>query len=247
VAAERAELTRWAWALAALAAALVAWLQLAPLPFAARAWTTTLLIPLPILMVFQARQLRTLTELPRRAAYISSIISLWLLAGLTAVAVHASDFEPRAVSLFNTKAAPLALWTIALTTAGVATLFGFRALGVREAPILRDLLPQSASERALFTLLSISAGVCEELVFRGFLLHSLTLATGTSAVALVLSSGAFGVVHAYQEPLGALRAALLGALLALPLLLGQPIYASMLAHIAIDLLSGLWLSRWLLR
>ena len=82
---------------------------------------------------------------------------------------------------------------------------------------------------------------------RGFLLYALHVATGSAVLAVVLSSGAFAVVHAYQQPLGALRAGLLGAILAVPLLLGHPIYAPILAHAAIDILSGLWLARYLLR
>ncbi len=41
--------------------------------------------------------------------------------------------------------------------------------------------------------------------------------------------------------LGALRAAALGALLALPLLLTGSLLPSMIAHAGIDILAGLWL------
>lgn len=230
-----------------VATSAVAWLQSPELPTAARVWTVTLLIPLPFLMVLQARQLAELTALPRRAAYISSIVSLWILALITVLVVRTSAFTGRAIGFFAPPVAATALWTVALTVAGIAMLFLFRAAGVREAPVLHELLPQTRSDRALFAVLSISAGVCEEIAFRGFLLHALDAATGSAALALLLSSGAFAVVHAYQQPLGALRAGLLGALLAVPLLVGQPIYAPILAHVFIDLLSGLWLARYLLR
>ena len=117
----------------------------------------------------------------------------------------------------------------------------------REAPVLRELLPVSGPERSLFVALSATAGICEEIVFRGFLIHALTLATGSVTLALLLSSCVFGVVHAYQSPLGAVRAALLGALLALPLVFHGSIVPAILAHTLIDILSGLWLARWLLR
>jgi membrane protease YdiL (CAAX protease family) len=198
-------------------------------------------------MVVQARQLGELTEVPRRAAYVSSIVSLWILALVTLVIARLSTFEPHTIGFFTASPGPVALWTVALTAAGVAVLFLFRAAGVREAPVLQELLPQTPSDRMLFALLSVSAGFCEEIAFRGFLLYALDFATGSAVLALLLSSGAFAVVHAYQQPLGVLRAGLLGALLAAPLLLGQPLYAPILAHAAIDLLSGLWLARYLLR
>ena len=225
----------------------LAWLQSPELPTAARAWTVTLLIPLPFLMVLQARQLAELTTLPRRAAYISSIASLWVLALVTVVVARQSAFSPRTIGFFAAPLVPVLIWTLALTAGGIAVLLLFRAAGIREAPILQDLLPRSPHDRVLFAVLSISAGICEEVAFRGFLLHALATATGSRALAVVLSSGAFAVVHAYQQPLGALRAGLLGAMLAAPLLAGQPIYAPIFAHAFIDLLSGLWLARYLLR
>jgi membrane protease YdiL (CAAX protease family) len=230
-----------------LATSAVAWLHSDELPAAARLWTVTLLIPLPYLMVLQARQLRDLTELPRRAAYVSSIVSVWVLALISILITRVSEFGAREIGFFAAPLTSIAVWTLALTAAGIAMLFLFRAAGFHEARVLRELLPQTGSDRALFAALSLSAGICEEIAFRGFLLHALGAATGSTALALFLSSGSFGVVHAYQLPIGALRAGLLGALLAVPLLVGQPIYAPIIAHVCIDLLSGLWLARYLLR
>jgi uncharacterized protein len=232
---------------AVLAMSVVVSVLCARLPAAARFWTVTLLVPLPFLMVIQARQLSELAELPRRAAYLSSIVSLWVLALISVLVSRMSAFSASAIGFFAVPLVPLALSALALTAAGIAVLFLFRAAGVREAPVLRDLLPRTAADRALFAVLSVSAGVCEEIAFRGFLLHALDTVTGSAILALLLSSGAFAVVHAYQQPLGALRAGLLGALLAAPLLLGQPIYAPILAHVFLDLLSGLWLARYLIR
>jgi membrane protease YdiL (CAAX protease family) len=135
----------------------------------------------------------------------------------------------------------------AVTTAGIAILFGFRLAGVKEPAIVRELMPVTPSERVLFGAVSVSAGICEEIVYRGFLIHVLHGATGSIILAVIVSSGAFGVAHAYQQPAGALRAALLGLVLAAPLLTTGSILPSIVAHTAIDLLSGLWLARYLLR
>lgn len=240
-------MSRAAWLLTVVAATALAWLQSGELPAAARAWTAALLVPLPALMVAQARLLHGITALPRRAAYLDSIVSLCLLALATLLVALGSRYAPHTIGFFAAPLPPAALWTAALTAAGIGLLFLFRVLGVREAPILEQLLPATRSDRWLFAVLSLAAGVCEEIAFRGFLLYSLRVATDSSLLAVLLSSGAFGVVHAYQQPAGAIRAALLGALLALPLLFGQPIYVPMLVHTFIDLLSGLWLARYLLR
>jgi uncharacterized protein len=240
-------MSRVGWVVAVAATALLVWFNAAELPVPARLWTAALLAVLPPLMVVQAAQLREFDELPRTAAYTSSIISLWVLALVTAAVSRASGFGAADLGFVSLPLAVLSAWTAGLTAAGIAVLFGFRLLGFRESPLLRQLLPVTGQERWLFAGVSVTAGITEEIVFRGFLLYVLLLATASLPLALLLSACVFGVVHAYQQPAGALRAALLGALLALPLVLHGSIYPAILAHALIDLLSGLWLARYLLR
>jgi uncharacterized protein len=229
------------------AAAVLVWYLSPELAWPARAWLAVLLGPLPVLMIAQARQLGDLAELPRRDAYLSSMASLWLLAGLTVAAARFGGIDRAAMGFVPVSAGAFLGWTAGLTAGGVAVLFAFRALGMQDGMVVRQLMPETPRERATFVALSITAGITEETVFRGFVLHALLLAAGSWPIALLLSSGVFGVVHAYQQPAGALRAALLGGLLAIPLLMGGSIYTAMAAHALIDVLSGLWLARYLLR
>ena len=226
---------------------MVAWLQLAGVPPAARAWAVVLLVPLPILLILQGRALANLETLPRTEAYISSIASLWALALATAGIAWVSGYGFVELGLVTLGPGRTVLLAGAMTIGGVAVLFAFRFAGVREPRMVRELMPVSAQDRLLFTGVSITAGICEEIVFRGFLIHVLYGATGSLAIALLLSSGVFGVAHAYQQPAGAVRAALLGLILALPVVLHGSILPSIIAHAAIDILSGLWLARYLLR
>lgn len=225
----------------------LAWLQLADLPAAARLWAVVLLVPLPLLMILQGRKLAELEELPRTEAYISSMLSLWMLAIATGAIAWASGYDGAALGLVPLATASTVLLTGVLTIAGVAVLFAFKYTGIREPDIVRQLMPVTARDRMLFVGVSITAGVCEEVVFRGFLIHALHAGTGSLPLALLLSSGAFGVAHAYQQPIGALRAGLLGLILAIPLVLTGSLVPSIIAHALIDILSGLWLSRYLLR
>lgn len=235
------------WGGVLLLGSAVVWALLPGLHPGARLWTVLLLVPFPALMVRQAQQLRQMPALPRRAAYLSSILALWLLCGATLLIAVLSGFDARDLGVVPASPAVIATATLATTGAAVAVLFLFRLAGTRETPVLRELLPVTAPERALFVLLSLTAGICEELVFRGFLLRSLTLATGLTPLAVLLSAGAFGVVHAYQQPAGAVRAALMGVLLSLPVLFDASLISSMAAHALVDLLSGLWLAKYLLR
>lgn len=239
--------TRWLLVLVAAGAALV-WAASPELRWPARAFMTFLLVPLPFLLVLQARHVESPELLPRTAIYASSAIALWLLAATTAVVARTGGFGPAALGLRP----PLSwtaqlLWATALTAAGVGIMFAARALGIRESGTLVHLLPKTGRERVAFAGLSVTAGVCEELVFRGFLLAALLAASGSLTLALLVSSFAFGVVHAYQDPGGVARATLLGLLLAIPVVLTGSIAAPVLAHTAIDLIGGLWLGERLTR
>jgi uncharacterized protein len=235
------------WSAVIAAASAVVWLQLDDVHWLARAWTVVLLVPLPALLILQGRKLSELDTLPRREAYISSIASLWILALATAGIAALSGYGAGDLGFVMPGVGRTATTAIALTAAGVAVLFAFRFAGVREPPLMRELMPVTRHERALFVGVSITAGICEEIVFRGFLIYVLATATGSLTIAVVLSSVVFGVAHAYQQPAGAVRATILGAILALPLLLDGSIIPAIIAHAAIDILSGLWLARYLLR
>jgi uncharacterized protein len=235
------------WLVVLSGAAAVAWVQLEGAPEAARLWTVVLLVPLPALLIIEGRKLRELETLPRTQAYISSIASLWMLAIATLAVAWVSSLGVAELGLTPLDPLRTAGYAAALTVAGVGVLFAFRLAGVREPSIVRELMPVTRQDRLLFVGVSITAGICEEIIFRGFLIHVLHNATGSLAIALLLSSGAFGVAHAYQQPAGALRAMLLGLILAVPLVTAGSIVPAIIAHAALDILSGLWLSRYLLR
>lgn len=203
---------------------------------------------LPPIMIAQVPLAEAVPELlPRPAVYLSSALALWALTLLAALAVWASGFDARTLGLVVLPPGELAAWTLGITLTGLAVQVAGRVLRFRESPILLHLLPRTRKEKAAFGLLSLSAGIGEELVFRSFLIPTLTLASGSAGVALLVSSTLFGLLHAYQRVVGALRAAALGAVLGVPFLLCGSVLPSMLAHTALDLLAGLWLADWLTR
>ena len=61
------------------------------------------------------------------------------------------------------------------------------------------LLPRTAGERRLFTLVGLTAGICEEWLYRGFFLAVVAaLAGGPPGVLVAVAAVAFGLAHAYQ-------------------------------------------------
>jgi membrane protease YdiL (CAAX protease family) len=91
---------------------------------------------------------------------------------------------------------------------------GRRALAVQLRPVAA-LLPRTPVERGWFALLAVTAGVCEELLYRGFGLAALRWAApGIRTPSLIIVTGAaFGLAHLYQGRLGVILTGVLGAYL----------------------------------
>ncbi len=228
-------------------ATVAAWVATRHVPTASRLFASLLLVPLPVFMRWQARATGDDVEhLPRTGLYLSSALLLWLLAGLTAGCAMADHLRATQLGLVTWHPVAIAAWTVGTYAAGVAVLALGRLLGIAETPLLRHLIPVRTLEKVAFTSLALTAGFAEELVFRGFLLWALSLASGSITVAVVLSSVVFGLLHAYQDAGGAARAAILGAVLAAPVVATGSVLPAMVAHAAIDITSGLVLARWLL-
>jgi membrane protease YdiL (CAAX protease family) len=102
---------------------------------------------------------------------------------------------------------------------------------------MRPMLPHDDREAGWFRALSVTAGICEELLYRGFLIAYLGALVGLWP-AVVLSSVVFGVGHSYQGVKGVVKTGIVGALLAGLYLLTGSLWASMLVHAALDLTSG---------
>ena len=82
-----------------------------------------------------------------------------------------------------------------------------RSLGIRESPLLEELIPRTPREKRIFVILSIAAGIGEEVAFRGYALGTLAPFLGGAWGAAAFTAVVFGVLHAYQGPLGMARTA----------------------------------------
>jgi uncharacterized protein len=79
------------------------------------------------------------------------------------------------------------------------TAYGLdRLLGPSSAKSVDSLLPTSLLEVLVWTATCVTAGICEEIVFRGYLQRQLHAFTGSLAVAVVAQGVIFGLFHAYQ-------------------------------------------------
>jgi uncharacterized protein len=99
------------------------------------------------------------------------------------------------------------------------------------------LVPETDGERRGFWVVSVTAGICEELVFRGFLIWLITAWLGLVA-AVIISSIIFGFGHIYLGVAQVPRTALIGMVLALIVVGTGSLWPAMVIHAAVDLNSG---------
>jgi len=102
---------------------------------------------------------------------------------------------------------------------------------------LEAILPHTTSEFAWFLLTSVTAGICEELLFRGYFVWTLTPWLGWWGAA-ALSAPAFGLLHAYQGRKGTIRTAAVGAVMTLVVAGTRSLLPAMALHVLIDIGAG---------
>jgi len=63
------------------------------------------------------------------------------------------------------------------------------------------VLPRTSLELLLFSVLATTAGICEEIMFRGYLFKQFTKLTGHMEVGLFLQAVVFAAAHGYHQTL----------------------------------------------
>jgi membrane protease YdiL (CAAX protease family) len=100
---------------------------------------------------------------------------------------------------------------------------------------VRTLLPQRAPEMAVWVLVALSAGFCEELVFRGYFQRQFHAITGSLPAAIALQAVAFGIGHFYEGPLAVAKIVLYGLLFGALAAWRRSLRSGMIAHAWSDL------------
>lgn len=105
-------------------------------------------------------------------------------------------------------------------------------------PHVEKVAPHTPSELRWWVATSLSAGVCEEFVFRGYLIWIFQPVLGFWGAAL-FSVVVFAAAHAYQGGNGILATGIVGGLLTLVVLISGSLFPAMVLHSLVDIGSGL--------
>ncbi|MFD2209455.1 CPBP family intramembrane glutamic endopeptidase [Virgibacillus halophilus] len=98
------------------------------------------------------------------------------------------------------------------------------------------LFPSSPTERLLFFFVAVTAGICEEIIFRGvfyFYLSNLPFSLTVWEIGII-SSTLFGLVHLYQGWKGVLATAYVGAVLYAIFTITGYLWPAIVFHILLD-------------
>jgi membrane protease YdiL (CAAX protease family) len=190
----------------------------------------------------------------RVSLYASTMAFQWIAVAVVAWRAWAHGFSAAQLGL-----SPLSAWTpIAAAIVGsgiVATLqwLNLRRMGrmpekarERLQALAERILPQSPRERVPFFALAVTAGICEEILYRGFAMAALAGAGLPSWSVVVISSLLFGAAHLYQGRGGLVGTILLGAIFGVARVAFGSLIPVMAWHTAIDIVAGVAAPRYLI-
>ena len=132
-----------------------------------------------------------------------------------------------------------------LTSAAILVVIG---LALRVAHLatptktVMALAPRTGLELLLWIVLSITAGFCEELVFRGYFLRQFSSLGAGVGLGVLASSLLFGVSHGYEGAAGMIAITVYGALFCALVFMRRSLRPGMMAHAWHDIFSGVMLA-----
>lgn len=182
----------------------------------------------------------------RLVLYASTIAFQWLAVAVVAWRAWAHGFTPAQLGLTFHDRSRLALAAVV----GAATISTLQWLNLRRVgklaveargplqALAERILPQSALELLPYLALAITAGLCEEFLYRGFAMAALTQAGLRAWLVVLFSSVLFGLAHSYQGRGGIVMTFLIGLILGSSRLTYGSLVPAIFWHSAVDVVAG---------
>ncbi len=213
------------------------------------AWHTVMVIAAVLLWGYfgarRFRMLRSAGDVHLGGLYARSIAMEWAALGLVlwGVKLHGTPLREvvgarwaSAREALRDAGRALLFWLGSIVVLGIV---GVLLHSVAHTRAVHTFLPHRPLERLLWVAVAISAGICEEAIFRGYLQRQFLALTKSVPLAIVLNAGIFGFVHLYQGWRGMILVGLLGALLGILAQWRGTVRTGMIAHAWQDIVAGL--------
>ena len=183
----------------------------------------------------------------RLSLYFSTIVFQWIAAAVAAWRAWAHGYTATQLGLVI----PGRLKLFAISVCGAALIvtlqwLNLRRMGRSTSPLRGPLqalaeriLPQSTVEMIPFLALALTAGVCEEFLYRGFAMAAIRQTGLPVGVVVLLSSLLFGVAHLYQGRAGFVSTTILGLLFGVARALLGSLLPVVVWHVGVDVVAGI--------
>ncbi len=183
--------------------------------------------------------------------YLTTLVSEWILVGYVIWGLRLRRLRLRDIvggrwqtpeDFLLDLAIAVGFWiTATLVLVGISYALGLTHPGQIEQAKkqIGALLPRGALEMVIWVALSVTAGFCEEIMFRGYLQSQFAALTRNAFAAVVLQAAVFGVGHAYQGDRRIVLIACYGFFFGLLAWWRRSLRPGMIGHALQDTFSGL--------
>jgi CAAX protease family protein len=179
--------------------------------------------------------------------YSSTIAFQWILMAAVAWRAIARGLTVADLGLSHHVTAEL----LGISVAGAVVLGTFQWFNLRRIghmtgavpdfmrQLARRILPGPPVELAPYFALAVTAGICEEFLYRGFLMAALNQAGIGSWAVVAISSAFFGLAHTYQGRSGVVGTTLMGLVFGAARAGSQSLVPVVVWHSVVDLVAGI--------
>jgi membrane protease YdiL (CAAX protease family) len=190
----------------------------------------------------------------RLALYFSTIVFQWMAAAVVAWRAWARGMTTEELGLrIHGRGGIFLAAVVGGATLGALQWLNLRRMGRSSGKARRfmqalaeKILPQSRAEMIPYLALAVTAGLCEEFLYRGFAMGVLTKAGLPIWGVVLLSSILFSMAHLYQGRGGLVSTLVIGAVFAVARIAYDGIVPVIVWHAAIDAVAGVAGPRYLL-
>ena len=187
-------------------------------------------------------QMRNAIDLNRIHMYERTMLAEWLGFAFVLFGIWLAGSPVATVLGQRWRSFPDVLRDIGLGVAfSVVSTLMLSMLGPRQGGgtdrAIQFLLPHGSLEMTVWVALSVSAGICEEAIYRGYLQRQFVALTRSNPGGILLSGAMFGLVHSYQGFRWAVVIGLEGAMLGAMAHLRRSVRPGMIAHAGKDALA----------
>jgi uncharacterized protein len=226
-----------------------------PSPLAPIAWWVHTVVLIAILLgvsFLGARAQRAHAQHPRQVLfYILTMAWEWLMVAYIVFGIRKRGMRLRdliggrwqsGIEVARDFGIALGFWVVSLVVLGtIAKLLGLGGAGaigdVKNK--FGQLIPRSIGELLVFLLVSMTAGFCEEIIFRGYLQRQFAAFTRSEGIAIILQAIIFGLGHGYQGTARMAMITVYGMMFGLLAFWRKSLRPGMISHAWQDSVSGI--------